>query len=84
MAKKIATYVIVAALGAGLLATTQAISQEGQQPPTPDLGQMMEMYAKLNAPGPAGPARWNCSSADDTWSSTFAARSWTIPSRAWP
>ena len=52
MIKKIAIYVLVAAVGAGLMATTQAMSQEGKQPPGPDMEQMMKMYEKLGAPGP--------------------------------
>ena len=52
MIKKIAVYVLVAAVGAGLMATTQAMSQEGKQPSGPDMDQMMKMYEKLGAPGP--------------------------------
>ena len=53
MLKKSVILVLVAAFGAGLLATTQALSQEEKQPGMPemDMAQMMEMYAKYNAPG---------------------------------
>ena len=52
MAKKLTTYVLAAVLGAGLLASAQALSQEGQEPPGPSPEQMMEIYAKLSEPGP--------------------------------
>jgi hypothetical protein len=52
MLKKTVTYVLAAVLGAGLLASTQALSQEEKQPAGPSPEQMMEMYAKLAEPGP--------------------------------
>jgi hypothetical protein len=52
MSKKLATYVFAMLLGAGLLATTRALSQEGKEPGMPDPDQMMKMYEQFNAPGP--------------------------------
>jgi hypothetical protein len=52
MSKKIATYVFAMLLGAGLLATTRALSQEGKEPGMPDPEQMMKMYEQFNAMGP--------------------------------
>ena len=52
MLKKIAGCVLAAALGAALLAGTQAMSQEGQKPGTPSMEEVMKMYEKLNTPGP--------------------------------
>ena len=52
MLKKIATYVTVAALGAALFASTQALSQEGQEPPGPNTAEFMKLYEKLSMPGP--------------------------------
>jgi len=55
MLKKSVILVLAAAFGAGLLATTQAVSQEEKTKPgmpALDPAKMMEMYGKLNAPGP--------------------------------
>ncbi len=52
MAKKLTMYLLAAVFGAGLLASTRALSQEGQQPSGPSPEQLMEMYAKLSEPGP--------------------------------
>ena len=74
MVKKIATYVMAAALGAGLLFGTQAMSQEGKEPAIPGMEQMMKMYEKLNAPGPEH-ARFK--EAVGTW--TTETRMWMGP-----
>jgi hypothetical protein len=71
MVKKIATYVMAVALGAGLLFGTQAMSQEGQEPAMPGMEQMMKMYEKLNAPGPEH-ARFK-----------EAVGAWTTETRMW-
>ncbi len=52
MATRVIGYLLVAVLGAGVLASTQALSQEGAEPPMPDMDAMMKMYEKFNAPGP--------------------------------
>ena len=52
MVKKTATYVLAGVLGAGLLAVTQAMSQEQKDPAALGMEQMMKMYEKLNMPGP--------------------------------
>ncbi|UCF35067.1 MAG: DUF1579 domain-containing protein [Phycisphaerales bacterium] len=52
MLKKISMYTVAVLLGAGLLAATQALSQEGKEPGMPDMDQMMKMYEQFNAMGP--------------------------------
>lgn len=51
MWKKMSMYAVAVLLGAGLLAATQALSQEGKEPGMPDMDQMMKMYEQFNAPG---------------------------------
>lgn len=55
MLKRTVIFVLAAAFGAGLLAATQALSQEKKKPGMPEMdpAKMMEMYAKYNAPGEA-------------------------------
>ncbi|MCP4247615.1 MAG: DUF1579 domain-containing protein [bacterium] len=52
MTRRIAPYVLAAFLGAGLLAATQALSQEGKEPPAPNPEEMMKAYEAISAPGP--------------------------------
>jgi hypothetical protein len=52
MLKKISMYAVAVLLGAGLLAATQALSQEGKEPGVPDMDQMMKMYEQFNTMGP--------------------------------
>ncbi len=52
MTRRITPYVLAAFLGAGLLAATQAMSQEGKDPAAPDMEEMMKAYEAVAAPGP--------------------------------
>ncbi len=52
MTRRIAPYVVAAFLGAGLLAATQAMSQEGKEPAAPNPEEMMKAYEAIQAPGP--------------------------------
>ena len=52
MTRRIVPYVFAAFLGAGLLAATQAMSQEGKEPATPGTEETMKAYQAAAAPGP--------------------------------
>jgi hypothetical protein len=52
MTNQILSYALAVALGAGLFATAGAVTQEGKKPDMLDPDKMMEMWEKINRPGP--------------------------------